>query len=58
MNTFENIFAMYVSHHTKIPRLMNARKIKRMHTCVQDKDHVNEDTVAAANLSLKTLQIY
>lgn len=58
MNIFENIFAMYVSHHTKIPRLINIRKIKHMHTCVQDKDHAIEGTVAAANLSLKTLKIY
>lgn len=58
MNILENIFAMYVSHHTKIPRHVNIRKIKHMHTHVHDKDHSNEGTVAAANLSLETLQIY
>lgn len=51
MNILENIFAMYVSHHTKIPRRVNIRKIKHTHTHVQDKDHANEGTVAATNIT-------
>ena len=52
MNTSENMLVSeYFSHLQESHRLLIIKKMKHLHTCTQDKDHTDEGSVTAINLS-------
>ena len=52
MNTLENMLVSeYFSHLQESHRLLIIKKMKHLHTCTQDKDHTDEGSVTAINLS-------
>lgn len=52
MNTSENMLvSVYFSHLKESHCLLIIRKMKHLHACMQDKDHTDESSVTAINLS-------